>query len=74
MPVVMMSQRKHLPMMKHCLRYMIGRQCCVWKSDFPERPCELVILTDADRASESECKWIANWVHIYHGGHGLTYR
>ena len=40
--------------MKHCLRYMLGRRCCAWVFDYQEWPGELVILTDADWASDSE--------------------
>ena len=40
-------QRKHQAMMKHCLRYMVGRRCCAWKFDYQEWPGEIVILSDA---------------------------
>ena len=40
--------------MKHCLRYRVGRRCCAWKFDYQEWPGKLVILTDADWASDSE--------------------
>ena len=61
-------QRKHLAMMKHCLRYILGRRCCAWLFDYQEWPGKLVILTDADWASDSERKRSVDCVHIYHGG------
>ena len=48
MSAVTKPKRKHLAMVKHCLRYMVGRRCCAWKFDYQEWPSELVILTDAD--------------------------
>ena len=56
-------------MMKHFLRYLLGRRCCAWKFDYQEWPGELVILTDADWASDSERRRSVDCVHIYHGGH-----
>ena len=38
MSAVTKPQRKHLAMMKHCLRYMLGRCCCVWLFDYQEWP------------------------------------
>ena len=69
MSAVTKPQRKHLAMMKHCLRYMLGRRCCAWLFDYQEWPGELVILTDADWASDSERRRSVDCVHIYHGGH-----
>ena len=69
MSAVTKPQRKHLAMMKHRLRYMVGRRCCAWKFDYQEWPGELVILTDADWASDSERRRSVDCVHIYHGGH-----
>ena len=69
MSAVTKPQRKHLAMMKHCLRYMLGRCCCTWVYDYQEWPGELVILTDADWASDSERWGSVDCVHIYHGGH-----
>ena len=37
--------------------------------DYQEWPDELVILTDADRASDNERRRSVDCVHIYHGGH-----
>ena len=53
MSAVTKPQRKHLAMMKHCLRYMVGRRCCAWKFEYQEWPGELVILTDALLMAES---------------------
>ena len=36
MSAITKPQRKHLAMMKHCLRYMVGRRCCTWKFDYQE--------------------------------------
>ena len=69
MSAVTKPQRKHLAKKKHCLRYMLGRRCCAWLFDYQERPGELVILTDADWASDSERRRSVDCVHIYHGGH-----
>ena len=69
MSAVTKPQRKHLAMMKHCLRYMLGRYCCAWVYDCQEWPGELLILTDADWASDSERRRSVDRVHIYHGGH-----
>ena len=55
--------RKHLAMMKQCLRHMVGRRCCAWKFDYQEWPGELVILTDADWASDSERRRSVDCVH-----------
>ena len=62
-------QRKHQAVMKHCLRYTVGRRCCAWKFDYLKWPGEIVILTDADWASDSERRRSVDCVHIYHGGH-----
>ena len=48
---------------------MVGRRCCAWKFDYQEWPDELVILADADWASDSERRRSVDCVHIYHGGH-----
>ena len=69
MSAVTKPQRKHLTLMKHCLRYMVGRRCCAWKFDYQEWPGELVILTGAGWASDSERRRSVDSVHIYHGGH-----
>ena len=53
MSAVTKPQRRHLALIKHCLTYMVGRRCCVWKFDYQEWPGELVILTDADWASST---------------------
>ena len=42
MSAVTKPQRKHLAMMKHCLRYMLGRRCCAWLFDYQEWRGELV--------------------------------
>ena len=36
MSAVTKPQRKHLAMMKHCLRYILGRCCYVWLFDYQE--------------------------------------
>ena len=48
MSAVTKPQRKRLAVMKHCLRYLVGRRCCARKFVYLEWPGELVILTDAD--------------------------
>ena len=66
-PKVMKSKREYLYMMKHCLRYMIGRHCCAWGYDFPERHC-VVILADAGWASDGEHRRYVDWMHVDHSG------
>ena len=61
--------REHRAMMKHCLRYLVGRRCCAWKFDYQEWQGEIVILTDADWASDNERRRSVDCVDIYHGGH-----
>ena len=68
MSAVTKPQQKHLAMMKHFLRYLLGRRCCAWKFDYQEWPGELVILTDAEWASDSDRRRSVDCVHIYHGG------
>ena len=65
MSAITKPQRKHQGLMKHCLRYMVWRRCCAWKFDYQEWPGELVILTDADWASDSERRRSVDCVHIY---------
>ena len=65
MSAVTKPQRQHLAMMKHRLRCMLGRCCCAWVYDYQEWPGELVILTDADWASDSERRRSVDCVHIY---------
>ena len=55
-------------MMKHCLRYMIGRHCCAWEYDFPKRHCEVMTLTDAGWASGGEQRRYVDWMHVYQSG------
>ena len=69
MSAITRPQRKHLATMKHCLRFLVGRRCCAWKFDYQEWPGELVILTDADWASDTERRRSVDSVHISHGGH-----
>ena len=45
-------QRKHQAVMKHFLRYVVGRRCCAWKFDYQEWRGEIVILSGADWASD----------------------
>ena len=69
MSAITKPRRKHQAMMKHCLRYAVGRRCCAQKFDYQEWPGEIVILSDADWASDSERKRSVDCVHICHGGH-----
>ena len=69
MSAISKPQRKHQAMMKHCMRYLVGRRCCAWKFDYQEWPGEIVILSDADWASDSERRRSVDCVHIYQGGH-----
>ena len=69
MSAITKPQRKHQAMMQHCLRYLVGRRCCAWKFDYQEWPGEIVILSDADWASDSERRRSVDCVHIDHGGH-----
>ena len=67
-PEVVEPQRKHLHMMKHCLRHMTGERRCAWEYDIPERFDMLVTLTDMDWVSDSERRMCVDWVHNYHSG------
>ena len=58
MSAITKPQRKHQAMMKHCLRYLVGRRCYAWKFDYQEWPGEIVILPDADWTSDSEAQEI----------------
>ena len=66
MSAITKPQRKHQATMKHCLRFMVGRR---WKFDYQEWPGEIVILSDADWASDSERRRSVDCVHIYQFGH-----
>ena len=61
MSAITKPQRKHQAMMKHCLRYLVGRRCCAWKFDYQEWPGEIVILSvrTGRRTVSAGDPWIA---------------